>query len=167
MKNALAILSCVAALSACATHSVQKMNATFVPDDYVPYARAGTATVKGQGFLRQQGGGVVTCAGSKVMMLPDTPFIREAISIAARGDTPDAGNPAHDPRIHDALKTTMCDAQGNFSFERVAAGNWLVVTEVIWTVGYSRQGGGLEGQVTAHDGEVTNILLSDDNRVGG
>jgi len=52
------------------------------------YLQAGDNNVKGQGFLRQQGGGVVTFAGSAVMMLPATSFFREAIGHFRSGNTP-------------------------------------------------------------------------------
>ena len=34
------------------------------------------ALIEGSGFLRQRGGNVITCAGSPVWLVPNTPFFR-------------------------------------------------------------------------------------------
>ncbi len=155
----------VLAISGCATFTPQPPVAIGTPFDsaaHSAYLAAGTGTVKGQGFLRQQGGGVVTCAGSKVMLIPATPYFREAMDIARSGRQ-------IQPAPYEAQqlsKHSTCDAQGNFQFSDVAAGPWFVTTEVTWSVGYNSQGGGLLAEVSVSDDQVTEILLTDAHRVG-
>jgi len=127
--------------------------------ELAPYREAGTASITGQGFLRQNGGGVVTCAGSQVILAPDLPPIRQAIDAARAGSQVQFGG----QQWGDAGRKTICDAQGNFSFEQLPAANWYVLTEVRWEVGYSSQGGTLGAPVTTRPGEQSHLVLSDDD----
>lgn len=65
------LLSFVAAsmLAGCATYAAPAPVAITTPFDreaHAPYYLSGTGSIHGQAFLRQQGGGVVTCAGSPI-----------------------------------------------------------------------------------------------------
>src|SRR5208337_5281057 len=74
------------------------MRHQFDPDEYIPYTKLGGAAIIGQAFMRQKGGGVVTCAGSPVLLVPDTPYIEEMFSILSSGRQV-AGSPVNDPRL--------------------------------------------------------------------
>lgn len=87
------------------------------------YRVAGPAIVSGQAFLRQRGGGVVTCAGARVRLLP----------------SPEA-DVGHDRRCR-ACRETVCDAQGRFRFDGVPARAWILSTEVRWVVAGFTEGG--------------------------
>lgn len=126
------------------------------------YNIRGTGAIRGSALLRQQGGGVVTCAGNDVILMPDIPFVREALRIVADGGKPVANPPGTYPN---AFRQGFCDAQGFFEFRELAAGQWVVLTEVQWTVGYSRQGGVLAQYVTLADGEDKQIVLNDSARL--
>jgi hypothetical protein len=152
-------------LAACAPPE-QRMSTTFNPDEYVPFAQPGTATVAGQAFLRQQGGGVVTCAGSDVLLFPNTAYIREAIAIMKSGATPTGMPTMSDPRMKGAGRRQQCNAQGNFKFENVPEGNWFVASEVKWAVGYARQGGSLVQEIHTSPGVTTDVLLTDRDLIG-
>ncbi len=71
-------------ISACAGPKVT-INSDVSEAELAPYRQGGTASIIGQGFLRQQGGGVVTCAGEQVLLMPDLPPIRQAIEAARHG----------------------------------------------------------------------------------
>lgn len=134
----------------------------FDSNHHSEYNKTGNSTVRGQAFLRQKGGGVVTCAGSQVMLIPATPYFREAINMARAGQR----KPILSPEAQDLRKTSTCDSQGNFSFSKVPAGKWFLVTEVSWIVAGLSQGGGLLEEITTDNDSVTEIIMSDANLVG-
>jgi hypothetical protein len=136
--------------------------------------RPGTAVVSGQGFMRQRGGGIVTCGGEEVRLIPFTEYSAERMTIFYGNDTSGFRDirtsafgripePAP-PEFLEASLDTRCDAQGNFSFENVPAGSYFVVTKVQWEVptGYFsiQQGGHLMRRVTVADGQRVRVLLS-------
>ena len=57
-----------------------EVQAKFDEEEIRRYSEPGTSGVKGQAFLRQQGGGIVTCAGSEVFLVPATPYYRQLLS---------------------------------------------------------------------------------------
>jgi hypothetical protein len=133
--------------------------------EHLPYFQAGTALITGQGFLRQRAGGVVTCAGAKVALLPDTPFFRSILNAVLHGQAPDA---AVLPNLAASgfPREGQCDAQGSFRFRNVPAGQWLVVTEVRWRVQGREQGGSLVRSVLVPSSGEVNAMLTDENRYG-
>lgn len=153
----LAVLLALAG-SGCATRP-----AVYIPyraSELEPYRTPGTAGVKGQAFMRQRGGGIVTCAGNTVSLTPLTSYVRQV-----RMER-DSGNVVNiDPAAKEAYlalaKTTQCDAQGNFSFSNVPAGDWLLETRVTWMVGYNAQGGALSRQFGLTEGNTLEIILTD------
>lgn len=129
------------------------------------YIVPGTAVVGGQAIFRQQGGGVVTCARRGVLMFPATPFFEEALDHLRAGRQPDVGGKP-DPRYKLLLRKSRCDAQGNFAFRDLPAGDWFVVTDDFWTAGGNRQGSGLLRRVTVREGQAQQVLLTETDRVG-
>jgi hypothetical protein len=124
--------------------------------------------VKGNGFMRQQGGGVVTCAGSTVTLVPATAYADEraaalyGIVNERRASTSNVMlrfEPDY-PAYKTLVKQTMCDAQGNFTFERVADGTFYVTTFVNWKVGASQQGAALAIRVVVAGGQTTSVVIS-------
>lgn len=153
---------CAAALimlSACApppkqtyTYPQQTLPA-FDNAEHEPYRHSGSASINGQGFMRQRGGGTVTCAGSRVILAPATSYFRAALSIAHAGQAPQP--------VKGYARIGQCDAQGNFHFAGVPALRWIVMTEVSWEVLKKRQGGVLSREVDAVDGSMVQVLLTD------
>lgn len=156
-----------ASLIACAPQqrpSVDISN-SYVAADIAPFDVPGRGTVTGQGFLRQAGGGVVTCAGSDVFLAPGIPLTKRFFAVANEG-----GNPVLKQgrlsQIHpSAFRIGQCDAQGNFEFSGVAPGDWVVATTVNWTVGNRAQGDDLMGRVNISGSETVKVLLSDRDRI--
>jgi hypothetical protein len=151
----------VMAIFGCAARSTVTVNTNVSEAELAPFRKAGTSSIIGQGFLRQNGGGVVTCAGSTVILSPDLPPIRQAIDAARAGHNVQGtggvwGN---------AGRKATCDAQGNFHFDNLPSADWYVVTEVKWSVGYSPQGGTLGAPVSTHDGAASQVLLADANYI--
>ncbi|HXS54029.1 MAG TPA: hypothetical protein VN782_15950 [Usitatibacter sp.] len=136
----------------------------FNAEEHQRFMKHGSATIRGQGFLRQQGGGVVTCAGYPVQLIPATPYFREVVHQLRIGRRPGPGQSLDSYREY--FKRSTCDAQGNFDFENLPAGDWFVMTEVRWTVANMPQGGVLLREVTAEDHDVAQVLLSDSDFFG-
>jgi len=126
----------------------------------------GTATIAGQAFLRQRGGGVVTCAGSIVHLVPMTDYSDERIqSIYGSG----LGGGSYelfpkfvpDSSVYITLsRTAQCDAGGEFEFSNVPAGNFYVATTVRRVVGNAQQGGSIARPVVVARGQRVTVLLT-------
>ena len=128
-------------------------------EDYGPFVGVGDGSIVGQGFMRQVGGGVVTCAGAQVIAVPSTQYTRERFAAALSGlqvNDPDA----HTFATLGVTKLSRCDAQGNFTIENLRPGTWLVATDVTWMVGYSAQGGSVVGEAQVSEGKATQIILT-------
>lgn len=127
--------------------------------------KIGSNTVRGQAFLRQKGGGIVTCAGESIHMQPS--------------------NEAYNEQFIDNLLTTeekalskeaICDAQGNFEFNKVPSGKWIIKVNVSWNVfsvksvplpsgnfyytDDNKQGGILTKEVIVKEGEENKFIIS-------
>jgi len=150
---------------------VRQMTVPFDVEHARMLMRPGPGAIKGSAFLRQRGGGVVTCAGAVVTLVPQTAHARERVtaiygstlytgigyvSLAARRDhvVPSAAPPGY----YEATRTTRCDAQGNFEFKSVADGDFYVQTVVQWAVGNLEQGVLLIAPVKAPGGQVDGVL---------
>ena len=127
---------------------------------------SGNNTIKGNSFLKQNGGGVVTCAGNGVDLIPNTEYAKERIrnlynntERGFRGYNAIAFIPDNQD-YHTFMKKTTCDSQGNFKFDNVADGDYFITTTVIWTVGYAPQGGALMQKVSVNNGELKEIVLA-------
>ena len=137
----------------------------FDSSEHRPYVQEGQASITGQAFLRQQGGGVVTCAGRRVALVPGTEYFRTVAIALAYGQRVE---PPRDTDIQGSrlAREGQCDAQGNFAFKGLPAGRWKVVTDVQWTVAGKRQGGWLMKDVTVEPAGTAQVLLTDADRFG-
>lgn len=171
-------LSVTAALLGCAQLPNKRppvnLMSTFDEAQARELIKAGTGIVSGTAFLRQNGGGVVTCAGSKVTILPATKYSSERLSVIY-GDFLSTGKTSfasafslkHQPQQFDpdppgyyaATKSTTCDAQGNFLLEDIQDGDYFVVTNVTWTV-RSIQGGTLATKVTVKNSKSPKLIMT-------
>ncbi len=141
----------------------------FVPAQAAYVNQRGAASVRGQAFMRQLGGGVVTCAGEKVRLIPATAYTRERI-------TKIYGNPEGGrinvyqgtsgknlpPAYFRYMRQSICDAEGNFEFNGVADGTYYLVTRIVWMVpgSYFAEGGGVAKRVTVKGGRSVRVILS-------
>ncbi|HTU64860.1 MAG TPA: nuclear transport factor 2 family protein [Steroidobacteraceae bacterium] len=128
-------------ISACAGAPLQLTNA-FVLDDVKWVRDAGDSTVTGRTSLRLRDGSLKSCAGFPVELLPVAGYSSERIFRTYASNqsgqilvedqppkfTPDA------PDYHEYLLKGACDARGEFRFEKVPAGEYYVMTFIIWDV---------------------------------
>lgn len=102
----------------------------------------GTNTISGQSFLVTRGGDPKTCAGQEVSLVPVTDYAKERMEY--RYGSAENGFRSHsnngikfsndDENYHKYTKTAFCDASGNFTFEKVADGEYFVTTSVLWEI---------------------------------
>jgi hypothetical protein len=131
--------------------------------------RPGPNTIKVNAFLRQEGGGVVTCAGQDVDLVPATEMARERITALygsalggfRRADAVTVNFAGIDPEYAGKQKNALCSSEGRVTFENVTNGDFYVTTEVVWSAQGKKQGGFLAKRVTVGDGEVLDLVLSD------
>lgn len=126
----------------------------------------GGNVIKGNAFMRQRGGGVVTCAGQTVHLVPATAYAKERFTalfgssekgINNRRDFKFAPDP---PEYYALARKTTCDAQGNFVFDRVADGDFFLTVLVAWEAGRLAQGGHLMQRITVRGGQTQSIVIS-------
>lgn len=146
------------------------LTASFQEAEFKPYAAPGPAQIAGQAFLKTVGGDVKTCAGNRVSLVPATSYNAEALQHASA----QLSNP--DERVKSFTKSTICDAEGRFEIDRLAARKWYVVTNVSWGVPQvedgmfgpivvtDQQGGFLMQQIDLKPGK-NSIILTDADRI--
>jgi hypothetical protein len=120
------------------------MNVPFIVGELAPWAGNGPANLRGQAFLKTVGGDVKTCAGERVLLLPGIPYVDELFEKAKGGISA-----SPDPQLMSYVRSTICDAQGNFSFAQLPAQRWYVVTRVTWGVPHVEAPGSQPGPLTS------------------
>lgn len=120
----------------------------------------GTASVTGQAFMRQRGGGVVTAAGEEILLLPATAYTREVTDKMLSGQAQLSAGAA----LKGYTRKTTADADGRFKFNGLAAGSYIALAVVRWEIpseyGSRPQGGGLKQEVTVAEGQTAEIIMS-------
>jgi len=141
----------------------------FNPDAAAYIHTRGNGRVDGQAFMRQAGGDVVTAAGEEVVLRPWTPY--HAARIAALFPSGKTNNilalrqvANDDPRVTEFQRRTIADAEGRFSFDGVAPGEYYVSTVVRWIApgpyGGTPQGGAIYERVTISGGSTVSLIMT-------
>lgn len=149
---------------------------TYTPET-LPVISSGSDihTLSGSAFLRQRGGGIVSCAGKTVKAEREIPiqrndYVKEYSNLSQF--TKDATKV--DERMLDfdsKLKTlidantftTTCDIDGKFQIGKLKSGVYTVSTHIVWTVGDKYQGGIVAEVVVIPDKTeptITNTVLN-------
>ena len=138
MNKALGVLVAVVAISGCAypqQKQTVRIAAPYNSEEAMRLLERGQNTIRGSALIRQSGGGVVTCAGKPVFLVPATAYATErarGIYGSDRGGYQNALGAPHivfepNPSAYLALtKKTVCDSQGYFKFDHVADGSFYV-----------------------------------------
>ncbi|WP_123812187.1 hypothetical protein [Ottowia oryzae] len=157
----------VALLGCAAAPRKIEVSAPFNLEEAKAMLKPGKNSISGSAMMRQAGGGVVTCAGEEVNLVPETEYANQRIG-KAYGST-DRGyinvyqariQIANPPGYLESTLKTRCDPQGKFTFKNVGDGNWFVVTGVIWLVGYSTEGGMLMERISLKGGQNHEIIMT-------
>ncbi len=174
MNRNLVFAALASALSGCAQVTTVPATKAFNAAEAEQAMRPGHNIIDGSALIRQNGGGVVTCAGQEVQLTPATDYANERMVIRYESmqqgywpiGAPNIINPPRvpeepDPRYLRFGKTTTCDAQGKFQFADLADGSFYVTTTIIWNVGYNAQGGYLMKRVDLKGGSsIERIVLT-------
>ena len=168
------VVIAVLAVAACAAPEPVRIATlgAFDPAEVAFIHETGPNTVQGQAFLRQRGGGVVTCAGAGVSLVPRGSYSVERMrniygttERAARA-VAWADDPA--PVYGTYLRRTVCDAQGNFAFEGLADGDYFVTTVVAWSVPQTfgsavvmrQEGGAVMAPAAVSGGKTVRLVIA-------
>ena len=157
------------AFAACATPNAPTLEIRSPFDAQAAHALLvdGANSIKGNAFMRQQGGGVVTCAGQIVYLVPATAYAAERFQ-ALYGNVDRGANASRvnckfipDPsEYYNLSRSTRCDSQGNFLFENVANGEFFATTVISWQVGNSLQGGHLMHRIAVKSGKTISLVMT-------
>ncbi|MES2609783.1 MAG: hypothetical protein V4679_06050 [Pseudomonadota bacterium] len=157
-----------AALTGCVTIQQVQLSTRYDPDAVTPFVAPGQNQLTGSALIRQMGGGVVTCAGYPVHLIPATPYAKEwaghLFGAGQQGFVPAGGAGVLitnvDPRFVAAGRTTTCNAQGFFTFADLADGEFYAFTSINWRVGDRIHGGSLMKAVTVRGGQKQEIVMA-------
>lgn len=133
-------------------------------------SKPGAHTIAGSAFLRQKGGGLVTCAGSPVTVSKQIPITRNAYALEYLGlpYNTQISSPV-DPRLLDfeaqlvnikksSMQKSFCDIDGKFQIENLTPGTYKVRTIVFWKVGKEGQGGIVSNLITIPDSDTPKTI---------
>ncbi|MBX9825189.1 MAG: hypothetical protein K2Y27_09350 [Xanthobacteraceae bacterium] len=172
MKNRLLPAVLFVGLSGCAV--MPTVPAAFQPisqfdeQEVAWSAGQGTNSIKGNAVLRTRGGDVKTCAGFTAALSPVSTYTSERMAHLYGGTDRGYNDvrqivPAPDALLR-FIRTTVCDSQGNFVFDKLPDGEYFVNVQVTWqapsTYGLSNQGGNLMQKVRVAGGEARSIVLT-------
>lgn len=117
----------------------------------------GSGEIAGEAFLRQRGGGVVTCAGAGVVAYPAGPWVDAWV----KANDPYWRSNMFEEELHPDLfgytRHTTCRNDGTFVFRNMPAGDWFITTTVTWWI--PGRYGGTEGGVLTRRVSVANDLV--------
>lgn len=174
MKRTMIVLA-MATLAGCVPGALiptrhYTLSHTFNPADVAWADQRGTATLTGQAFFQTGGGTPRTCAGLEVGLVPQSAYADERMQdIYGHGSSSyvewrnaKVEFNQNDLGYQAAIKKVTCDAQGNFTFNNLAAGTYYVTASIVWEVPpYGAFSGGLlMKRVTLKDGEMARMILT-------
>ncbi len=163
MKRALLILAAAAALSACASKPPPAERPHFDALPHEAYLAQGNSTIRGQVLLRERGDTPVACTDAPMVATPATAYFRQVIRLAASGQQPLIGDDI-DPDYRSIVHNARCNANGEFSFDALPAGDWYVVATVNWSVRNAPGGSSLlTYRLRLKRDETIQIVMTDRN----
>lgn len=127
-------------LSGCMVPQSIQINAPFNEEQARKQLEKGNSSITGEAFLKKRDGGVVTCAGELVRLIPATDYAKERLAHIYGSYEQSYRSfmiPAYqfEPNInsYDELqKVTRCNSLGHFEFNNIKNGEYFVITRVIW-----------------------------------
>jgi hypothetical protein len=128
--------------------------------DFEKYAGTGTSNITGSAFLKTRGGDVKVGAGSTVELIPSTPYTYERF--APQNTNVNFG--PRDFRLAKHIRTALGDAQGNFEFTGIPAGDYILACSIEWQYASgsyaSTTGGQVVTRVSVKAGETKKVVLT-------
>lgn len=171
-------MAVLAGLAGCVTMQPQAVEYKIASNFNSEFARNqiadGLGEINGTAFLKQQGGGVVTCAGQDVHLFPVTEYASDRVLLLYGGlpslnrtVSQDIRNVLNKktsfvpdpPEYKEHSKITKCDANGEFQFSQVKDGEYYINTAVFWRV-QAYQGGQLLAYAKVENGKSPRIIMT-------
>lgn len=170
-------------LSSCATSSTSTTDAVcatcVAPETHElqnefnvkPAAKAlekGRNTIKGEAFMRKNNGDIVTCAGLEALLVPETAYSQERMSVIY-GNTEKGYNSEtrcikfipDNCQYYATQGKSVCSSTGHFEFKNVKDGTYFVVALVPWEDSEkTKRGGAFMEKVSVKGGIVKEIILT-------
>lgn len=144
-----------------------QLTTPFSADAFAWSQKPGTGVIAGQGFLRAQGGIIMAAANEAVTLVPRTAYTDEIVAATRQvGFFDRYHNVEKAPEYNQFRRVQKADPFGYFRFENLPAGEWYIVTRVIWYTRNQLQeiqlnGGLMWGLITIADGEVRDDVKLD------
>jgi hypothetical protein len=129
----------------------------------------GTGRIEGQAFTETRGGEVRHAAGDTITLLPDTPYVRDAVEYLAFKTPPAEGQVTSEPNLQfldEYKRQALGDAEGRFAFEGLAPGKYIIAAVIRWEavepeVGLAPQLVDVVGFAEVQEGTTTTTLATD------
>jgi hypothetical protein len=132
----------------------------FNEKDFAPYFVKGTATVKGQAFLKTMGGDVKYAAGDEIRLFPAVDYTREIVEYSKIG-----GADNIDETWLKYVRKDVAGGFGNFEFNNLPPGDYFLETAIFWEVpgryGLIKSGGIIKKQIKVLNGETVTVILTE------
>ena len=142
---------------------IYQTTSVYNPEEVSWFDQKGYGTILGNAFVRKQDGGIVSCAGQGVSLVPRSSYADERMKHLYQ--SVDSGNNSGrqideaDPRYAEKFIATVCDVDGRFKIEGLPDGDYYVVANVWW--GDPVQGGAnLMRRVSVVGDEIKEITMS-------
>lgn len=158
-------LCLVSVLAGCAApaQSPPISRMAFPEAEYRVLQKIGTATVRGQAFLKTRGGDVKTAAGNQVFLNPVTSY---SLEWHEKSYLPNRRMENPDPRLAQYMPMQVADGSGRFTFKNVPPGEYFVSTSVTWEAptGYQSaletQGGVVSKRIKVVEKEELEVIVT-------
>jgi hypothetical protein len=166
MKLIAPVIVAMVMFISCVQQNNYTIKTPFRAEDWRIGIEAGNTRIEGQAFLKTKDGAVKTCAGEEVILMPYNAYTEELYTVAKQGRFGNASN--FDSNIIKYCKVTTCDDNGDFKFENIPSGKWLIYTRVAWEVpgenSSSPQGGDMAKIVQTTEKDTQKVYLTEADR---
>ncbi|HRK24160.1 MAG TPA: carboxypeptidase regulatory-like domain-containing protein [Beijerinckiaceae bacterium] len=114
-----------------------KVESSFDPKAAEYIHKAGEGRIDGHAFLKKPNGYVMHASGDVIYLIPATPYAKERMQRlygASKFMPATRINQAEttDPRYLDFTRRTKAESNGRFTFDKVAPGEYFIVTTLTW-----------------------------------
>jgi hypothetical protein len=149
------IITAVLTLLGCSTVN---QSTTFNEADFAPYESTGKAVILGHAFVHIEDGRIFKAGGLNVYLVPLTPYTDERAKIIQSNKSP---APA-DPRLEKYTKVVVADIDGDFEFDGLPAGSYVVYCQIQWSRPKLRLYGDIfvAGEAVVAQGETKHLVVT-------
>lgn len=160
MKN-IGLLLMFIAFTGCGLRTY-RITTPFDEAQFIKYSQPGTAKITGQAFLKTLGGDVKYGAGNEIKLTPYNAYTHE-IWQAAISNYRSLAN--KDARLAKYTRSTIADGMGNFEFNNLPGGEYLLSCSIFWAVPtqywYYKTGSEIIQPVIINDGQTRKVMLTE------